>query len=214
MADISTFANGIAHDLRNPLNVIRTNLYLLRQRVPIEDARAVRALDRIDDQVTASMRLLDGVQAFSRIEQPSFQRVNVNELTRDVLDTIPAPEGCEIAYEPAPEVPLVTADPHLLECALRALVANAVEAVATTGKVCVRTSGSPEHVRVEVQDSGPGVPEELLSRAFEPLFSTHRARSGLGLALVDRVARAHGGEAYLNSRPGDGTRAGLELPVG
>src|ERR1041385_2644131 len=94
MADLSAFADGLVHDLRNPLNVIRTNVYLLRQRLPSEDARAGRAMDRIDDQVTVAMRLLDGVQGFYRADRPTMQQVNVNELLASVAATAGLPEEC------------------------------------------------------------------------------------------------------------------------
>src|SRR6266542_6291617 len=74
MADLATFSSGLVHDIRNPLNVIRTNVYLLRQRLAEADPKVLRAVERIDDQVTVAMALLDGVQAFYRAEQPQFQR--------------------------------------------------------------------------------------------------------------------------------------------
>src|SRR5438132_14288847 len=75
VADLATFPDGLVHDLRNPLNVIRTNVYLLRQRLPAEDPKTARAVERIDDQVTQAMHLLDGVQAFYRADRPSMEPV-------------------------------------------------------------------------------------------------------------------------------------------
>jgi signal transduction histidine kinase len=213
LADLAKFANGIAHDLRNPLNVIRSNLYLLRGRIPDDDSKALRMVERIDDQVTAALRLLEGVQAFHRADHPQVQRVNLNEVVRSVADSIVLPEGYELRVEVEEALPLIAADPHLLDAALRALIRNAVEAVAGEGLIRLLTCRGNGSVRLVVEDGGPGIPEDVLPRVFEPLYSTRRSRAGLGLTLVEKVARAHGGRASLASAPGSGTRVTLELPL-
>ena len=213
MADLSMFAHAIVHDIRNPLNVIRTNLYLLRQRLGGEDARVVRSMDRIDDQVTVAMRLLESVQALYRSDAPSLQRVQVNEVVRRIVESKPPIDGSDLQVQTVEDLPLVSADPQLLDAAIRALVRNAVEATGAGAPVELRTGRAEAGVQLLVADSGPGVPEDVLPRAFEPLFSTRRGHAGLGLALAERVARAHGGRAYLQPRAGGGTEAILELPV-
>lgn len=213
MADLATFADGLVHDLRNPLNVIKSNLYLLRQRLAgTEEARTLRSLERIDDQVTAQERLLEGVQAFYRSDQAALQTVQVNEVVRRVAETTTPPEGCDLRMELAEGLPTVRADPHLLEAALRALVRNAIEAVAADGAVRILTAAEGDRVHILVEDSGPGIAPELLPQVFQPLFTTRRGHGGMGLALVARVAHAHGGRALVGSRPGSGTQAILELP--
>ena len=214
LADLALFANAIVHDIRNPLNVIRTNLYLLRQRLGGEDARVVRSMDRIDDQVTVAMRLLESVQALYRSDTPSLQRVQVNEVVRQIVESKPPVEGCELQVETTPDLPLVSGDPQLLETAVRALLRNAVEATGAGAPVQLRTARAGLSVQLIVADSGPGVPDEILARAFEPLFTTRRGHAGIGLALVERVARAHGGSASLKPRSEGGTEAILELPSG
>src|SRR5438105_2721624 len=82
MADLATFADGLIHDVRNPLNVIKTSLYLLRQRLPGDDPAVLRVLARLDDQVAAEERLLDGVQVVYRVSRPAFQRLDANDLVR------------------------------------------------------------------------------------------------------------------------------------
>src|SRR5438445_11487516 len=82
MADLATFADGLIHDIRNPLNVIKTSLYLLRQRVPADDPAVLRVLSRLEDQVAAEERLLEGAQAFYRADRPAFQRLDLNDLVR------------------------------------------------------------------------------------------------------------------------------------
>jgi len=214
LADLATFAHGLVHDLRNPLNVIRSNLYLLRQRLPADDPRATRSVDRIDDQVTVAMRMLEGVAAFYRADTPTVQRVQVNEVVRSVVATISAPDGAELQSDLQEGLPLVSVDPQLLDSAVRSLIRNALEALPHGGIARVTTAEAGGYVVIAVEDDGEGVPAEALPRVFEPLFSTRRARGGLGLALVAKIAAAHGAHASLESAPGAGTRAVLELPVG
>ena len=214
LQDLATFADGLVHDLRNPLGVIRNNLYLLRQRLPEEDARLLRSVERIDDQVTVATRILDGLQVFYRGSNPSLQRINLNDLVRNVADSVSLPEGVALEYALAEDLGLVSGDPQLLEPALRALLRNAVEALLEGGTIMVGTAREGDCVRVTVRDTGAGMPEDVLARALEPLYTTRRGHSGLGLALVDRVARGHGGRAFVASTPGEGTTAAVELPAG
>jgi signal transduction histidine kinase len=210
MQDLQPLVQGLVHDLRNPLSVIKNNLYLLRQRLPEDDPRIARSLNRIDDQVGATMRILEGLQAIYRSESPAPQRVNLNEL---VQGAVPQVENIEVELRLAGELPLISADPHLLDPAVRALFRNAVESLPAPGRIEVETCQSGGSVRLVVRDHGEGISPEALSRAFEPLFSTRKGHGGLGLAMVAKVAAAHGGRVFLEPAEGGGTVAVLELPV-
>lgn len=212
MADLAAFADGLVHDVRNPLNVIRSNLYLLRQRLP-EDPRTERALSRMDDQVTVALRLLEGVQAFYRCDRPAMQRVQLNDVVRGVVATIPAPEECELRTELDESLPLITADPQLIDAGLRAMLRNALDAVPGGGVVTVRTAGTEGRATLSVEDTGPGIDGDALPRVFDPFYTTRKGRSGLGLPLLAKIGRAHGGEARLDTGP-EGSRTVLELPIG
>ena len=214
VADLSTFASGMVHDLRNPLNVIRTNLYLLRKWVPTEEARAVRALERVDDQVGVAMRLLEGAQAFYRAERATLQPTQLNEIVRNVAASTSLPEGYFLQLDAAAVLPAVSAEAQLLDSALRALIRNAMEALSHGGgTIQVRTEAADGTVRLSVTDTGEGIAPEAGERIFEPFFTTRRSHSGLGLATVSRVVGALGGVIYAESEPGAGTRVVIELPA-
>ena len=212
MADVAAFADGLVHDLRNPLNVIRTNVYLLRQRLVTDDAKAARAVERIDDQVTGAMRLLDDAQAFYRADRPTMAPVALSELVRAALGNVPLPDGYALQTE-LEELPPIAGDASLLETALRALVRNAMDAMTGGGLIRVTVQPAERWAKLAVEDEGPGVAETDLPHVWEPFYTTRRAHAGLGLTLVEKIARAHGGRAFLESRPGAGTLAGLLLPV-
>jgi two-component system sensor histidine kinase AtoS len=111
-------------------------------------------------------------------------------------------------------VPRIQADRRLLERAVVNLVENALQAVGETGRITVRLRrAGGSRLQIEVEDTGPGVVPEIRDRIFEPFFSTKTAGSGLGLALVKRIAEDHGGGVALEDAPGGGTRAVLWLPL-
>ncbi len=157
------------------------------------------------------MRLLEGSQAFYRAERATLQPTQLNEIVRGVLETTATPEGYHLEAELEPELPLVAGDAQLLDSALRALIRNAVEALAGAGTIRIQTDGSEGRVRLSVTDSGEGLDESAAAHVFEPFFTTRRSHAGLGLAMVARVVAAHAGEVYLESMPGHGTRVVLEL---
>ena len=111
--------------------------------------------------------------------------------------------------------PPVRADRRLLERALVNLIENALQAVGEAGeiRVSLRARDEGRRVEIEVRDSGPGVAPEARDRIFEPFFSTKTSGSGLGLALVKKIAEDHGGGVRLESAPGEPTRAVLWLPT-
>lgn len=213
LADLELFVRGVVHDLNNALNVMKTNLYLLRQRLPADEIKIQRPLTRIEDQVGTIRNMLEGYQALYHAEQPSRQRIDLNELVRNVLQHAGIPEGYQTRLELDDRLPLVDADPKLMEAAIRALLRNSVRAMPGAGEIVVSTQAENEGVNLVVQDTGPGIPEQIRDQVFQPFVSTWPEHAGLGLTLVDRVALAHDGRASVSSVPGEGTRVAIQLPA-
>lgn len=213
LKDLSRVVRGLVHDIRNPLNVIRTNLYLLRQKLPGENPGTTKSLNRIDDQVSAILRILDGVSAHYRADEPALQRIDLNEVTRALVEGFPLPEEIAPVLQLAAEPATVRADVGLIQAALRALLQNAVKAMGGRGQLRVATTRTDHRLQLIVEDTGTGIPAGVQEHVFEPFFTTWDGHAGLGLALVRKVARAHEGRAWIESRPGEGTRVTLELPA-
>ncbi len=211
--DLSRVVRGLVHDLRNPLNVIRTNLYLLRQKLPEENPSASKSINRIDDQVSAILRILDGISAHYRADEPSFQRLDLNQVTRTLVEGFPLPEDISTVLELEAEPATVRIDPGLFQAALRALLQNAVKAMGGRGRLRVSTTRTDNGLELSVEDSGAGIPAEAQEHVFEPFFTTWEGHAGLGLALVRKVARVHEGQVRIESQAGEGTRVVLELPA-
>jgi two-component system sensor histidine kinase HydH len=206
LAAIGRLAAGIAHEVRNPLGVIRASAAMVRGHfAPGDDSH--RACGFILDEIDRLDGLIASLLAFAR---PTALRVRPAALDQvvaraaaladETLRKRDAKLVAEIAA-PAPELPM---DPDLIAQVLLGLVTNAAEAVAPGGCVALRARVEPEVVVVAVADDGPGVPEADRTRVFEPFYTTKASGTGLGLAMAERIARAHGGELRVVQGAGAG----------
>jgi signal transduction histidine kinase len=221
LAAWADMARQVAHEVKNPLTPIQLSAEHL-QRVygdPRTDFRSV--LETCTATILRQVRTLRGIvtefSAFAR--PPRLQRdpVDLGQLAREAA--LPyrtgLPPDVTLGVREEPGLPTVAADRRLVERAIVNLIENALTAVGEAGviELAVRRSG-PERVEVSVRDSGPGIDADVLPRVFEPYFSTRTAGSGLGLALVRKIAEGHGGGADLESAPGQGTLVSFWLPLG
>ncbi|HXZ43912.1 MAG TPA: HAMP domain-containing sensor histidine kinase, partial [archaeon] len=218
LAAAGELAAAMAHDVGTPLTGVSGHLQLLGEEVsdPAIQERLQRIQKQVDRAVVAARRFLDVARP-----APSREPVDVKALLLDLLVlTSPEAQRKAIAVEPAfaEGIPVITADPNQLQELFLNLIANALEAMGSGGTLQLSAEpalveGGGAGVRVTVSDTGPGIPTEILSRAFEPFFTTRASvgGTGLGLAIVRRVARDHGGSVRLESEPGKGTRAIVEL---
>jgi signal transduction histidine kinase len=216
LAAIGRLAAGIAHEVRNPLGVIRASAAMVRDHfAPGDDSH--RACGFILEEIDRLDGLIASLLAFAR---PTTLRVRPAALDQVVAraaaladETLRKRDAkllAEIAA-PAPELPM---DPDLIAQVLLGLVTNAAEAVSPGGRVALRARNEPAAVVVAVADDGPGVPEADRMRVFEPFYTTKASGTGLGLAMAERIARAHGGELRVVQGAGagpDGRGACFEL---
>ncbi len=206
LAAIGRLAAGIAHEVRNPLGVIRASAAMVREHFP-ETEDAHRACGFILEEIDRLDGLIASLLAFAR---PTPLRVRTALLGQVVGHVATLAEeslrkrSAELVAElEAPDAAL-RVDPDLIAQVLLGLVTNAAEAVSTGGRVELRAHSEPERVVVEVADDGPGVPEADRERVFEPFFTTKTDGTGLGLAMAERIVRAHGGHLRVVSGAGAG----------
>lgn len=215
LAAIGQLAASIAHELRNPLSVIESSLYLLRRRVD-EDDRVTRHLDRIQSQVKTSADIIAGLLEMARDRAPHKERVRADRLVVEAMEAVRPVAGVQVRFVGAAgdAAPWVAAEPGLVVRALVNLIDNAVRAHGgAEGQVEVQVGVEDEgRVGFRVRDDGPGFDEGVLPRAFEPLVTTRPTGVGLGLALVRRVAERHGGTVAAFNRSTGGAEVVLRLP--
>lgn len=213
LEDLNLLCDRIVHDMRNHLNVIQSNNYLLRQRLGEVDARSQRNLDRVDEQVNAALRYLDDLSAFYRINRLTKQPIDLALLVRDTAAQADLPEGQELQLNLPDDLGPVAADPALVTAAIRAILRNAAEAQTSGGIIQISVRAGQASQEVVVEDSGEGPSPDLASSACDPFVTTREGHPGLGLTLAHRVAERHGGTIRLEPRSPAGCRAILALPT-
>ncbi len=212
---LSTFGQlvgSIGHDLRNPLGVIETSLFILRGRLG-EDERARKHVDRIKEQLDVANGIITNLLDMIRNRPLSPEPVALAQVVAGVMGAVKAPPGVALEVEGLDALPPVQGDPTQLRQVLVNLVENAVYAASPIGTVAVRGRREPGAVLLDVEDTGPGVDPATSRRLFEPLITTKERGIGLGLALVKRIAERHGGGVEYADRTGGGARFTVRLPA-
>lgn len=217
---LSTFGQlvgSIGHELRNPLGVIETSLFILQGRVS-GDERAQKHVQRIAEQVGIANGIVSSLLDMIRDRPPQRAVVPLSPLIANVASAVRRPEGVRLSLVGLEGISL-DGDPTQLRQLFLNLVDNAVQAVSPEGEVRVRAEPAAARpgrdgpwVRVAVEDTGPGLDPAVRARLFEPLVTTRVKGIGLGLALVKRIAERHGGSVAYAPREGGGARFWIELP--
>ncbi len=213
---LSTFGQlvgSIGHELRNPLGVIETSLYVLKSR-PSEDPRALKHLDRIAQQVNLANDIITQLLDLIRERPLSRQQIRLGRLLADVAQTTSLPTGVTFHLIGEDEAWTVEGDPTQLRQVIANLVDNAVHAASPVGSVrATLTHPTPGMVELAVDDTGPGVDAAVHNRLFEPLVTTKPKGIGLGLALVRRIVERHSGNIEVGRGPLGGARFTVQIPV-
>jgi two-component system, NtrC family, sensor histidine kinase HydH len=217
---LGRFSAQMAHDLKNPLAALKGAIQFLGEEVSRGHSVAEQGkfLALLLQQVDRINRVVDDYQRLGNL-QPHPRPVQLNDTVREVLALQSfAAKGILVETALDEQLPLCSVDADLMSRALENLVRNAVEALPGGGSVCVRTTtlGSrayPNGVQVAVQDSGRGMDARQAERAFDEFFTTKVNGSGLGLAFVRRVVRAHAGRVKIDSSLGRGTLVTMRFPV-
>jgi two-component system, sporulation sensor kinase E len=216
LAAMGELTAGVAHEVRNPLGIIRASVQLLEDSKGdadrIREASGVikQEIDRLDKVIKA---LLD----FGRPSQPTLRRVDVNEVLSEVVlftRKFASRGGVEIVEEFGAPLPRVEADPDQVKQIAVNLISNAVQAMEETGgTVTVSTRAADGYVQLVFTDDGPGMRPEMLGRLFDPFYSTRDQGTGLGLTIVHRIVDEHDGHIEVESEPGRGTTFTVSLPA-
>jgi PAS domain S-box-containing protein len=214
LAALGELSAVVAHEVRNPLGVIFNSLGSLRRLLkPEGDARML--LDIVGEEADRLNRIVGDLLDFARPVTPVLRPEPLDAVVDEAVAAAltGGPGGIDVRRELAHDLPPVPMDARLVRQALLNVAANAVQAMPKGGRLTVRMRRDPVGVLVELEDTGPGIPEDVQPRIFEPFFTTKASGTGLGLAVVKRIVHGHGGEVTVASRPGRGTVVQLRFPV-
>lgn len=208
---IGQMASGIAHELRNPLNVVRTSVfYLQHARRPTPEKQAEH-LERIQRQVGVADGVITALSDFAKLPLPHVGPVEVQRLVDDTLANHPLPDNVSLVLSGLNAVPPVRGDARQLEIVLANLVRNALDAMPQGGRLAISAEAVGEEVRLVVADTGPGIDAEEIHRIFEPFYSTKVRGIGLGLAICRAIVENHQGEIRVTSQPNQGSHFTISL---
>jgi signal transduction histidine kinase len=221
LSALGRMSSVVAHEVRNPLLVVKASLRTLKRR-DLAPAEREEALSDIEAEVARLDRIVDDVLDFTRPVRVDLAPADLADVCREAVEAARLQdEGVRAAVRVAGPVPLLT-DAERVRAVLANVLANAREAVAARAtkadgewdvEVRVEPGGGDRPAAIEVEDRGVGMEAADLPRAFEPYFTTKRAGTGLGLAIARNVVESLGGSIALRSRPGAGTVVRLELPA-
>jgi len=217
-------ARRLAHEIKNPLTPIQLSAERIRnkylQKLEPQDRTTLdRATRTIATQVE-SMKSM--VNAFSSYAQPvsiELRHVQLNQLVQDVAELHKSEDRpINMSFELDESMPVITADGDRLRQVLNNLLINARDALVDVSEPAIQIStrcvdGGHNHVELSVADNGPGIPENIMERMFEPYVTTKEKGTGLGLAIVKRIVEEHGGAIWAENQKAGGARVVIRLPV-
>lgn len=217
--EIAQLAGSLAHEIKNPLSVIRMNMDLLAEELdPPQTTAERRALQKtkiVQEQCVRLQNLLDDFLRFARLRQLNLLPGSLNEQVSRVLDFVSAQaerQGIEIVRYLDPDLPSINLDAETLYSALLNLVINAIQAMPDGGTLMVRTQETRHGVALGLIDTGCGMNEETALHMFDAFYSTKDGGSGLGLPLARKIIDAHQARIDVQSELGRGTKFTLEFP--
>ncbi len=212
-------AAGVAHELGNPLNGITIHLQLM-ERALKKMGKGTDKLQKHLDVANSEIKRLDLIisqfLAAIRPTQPQLQRVDVNELLVESARFLaPEMEKAKVKFklELRADTPQMQLDANQMKQAFYNLIRNACQAMPGGGMLIVTSTFNDFEVILSFQDTGKGISAEHMGSLFEPFFTTRKTGTGLGLLIVRRIVREHGGEIDIGSRQGEGTRVSIILPL-
>jgi two-component system sensor kinase FixL len=236
LRSLGEMAAGIAHELNQPLQGVRGMaerlLISIDRGWELTEEKIRDRADTIIEQADRMVHIIEHIRIFARESgKPEPRPVKVNDVVRasmDLLGTQFRSRGIQLERELMESLPVVSANPFSLEEVVINLLINARDAVeeqmnagsvSTPPRVLLRTlldrTDESDYVKIEVTDSGVGIPEDMLGKVFDPFFTTKGPDrgTGLGLSISRSIVEGFGGMIYINSTPGSGTTVNISLPV-
>jgi signal transduction histidine kinase len=218
LASIGKMAAGLAHEIRNPLGAISNSLGVLKRYSSLSrDDQEL--LDIIEKEAERLNKLVEDFLSFSKPPQLNREETHLHELIDNTISILRLDKklmtGLTINKSFAPDVPNLMLDRNQIKQVLWNLFINAIQAMPDGGMLTIKTryKAIEDEVELTVADTGTGMSDDLLSQVFQPFFSTKDKGLGLGLNIVHKLVKEHGGYIFISSKIGEGTQIQLNFPV-
>jgi PAS domain S-box-containing protein len=238
LASLTTLAAGVAHEIKNPLGSLSIHIQLIQKALTAkremffnahpngvdgEQQKPGEYFDMMDKYIAVINEEIDRlnhiVVDFLFAVRPmdmDFREGNLNTLIEELVEFVKyelKESGIECILDLDEKIPVTEFDERFMKQAFLNLIKNAIAAMNEGGVLTIKTEGTDAEIQISVSDTGTGIPEENLSKIFEPYFTTKETGSGLGLTLVFKIIKEHKGEVTVKSRKGAGSCFMITLPV-
>jgi PAS domain S-box-containing protein len=215
---IGQTAGMVGHDIRNPLQAIVGELYLVRDELQSLPSSHVKknlqeSIANIEENLFYIDKIVADLQDYTKPLSPSKEKVNVAKVIEEALLIVTIPNNLEVSIKISEGFPQLTADFSMLKRVFINLIQNAVQAMPNGGSLKITAHCKDKHAFINVEDTGEGIPEEAKSKLFTPLFTTKSKGQGFGLAVVKRLIEAQGGKISFESKLDKGTIFTAQLPL-
>lgn len=212
---IGQYTAAINHELRNPLGVIGTSAYLLRQEIgETASENTTKHLNKIDRSLERANSIIAGLMRLLRVEKPKRDRIKLDQFLAEQEDHLLIPSTIIAEFRaPAQQGLVAMFDATQMGQVVENLVRNAIDAMEGKGNLLVALTNGPSAVELSVRDSGPGIPPETINQIFDPLFSTKSFGTGLGLTLAKAIVESHSGSfRIVEGLDGKGVGFTIRIP--
>ncbi|NND96763.1 MAG: PAS domain S-box protein [Pirellulaceae bacterium] len=213
LATLGQVSGGIAHEIRNPLNVIKSSAYFLLNADSPHPEKVREHLQRIDRQSAMIDDVVTALCDMAGMPHPDLRITDLGKLVLSVANSVSIDPSITLQASIADHLPPVMADRGQLLIVFRNLIRNACDAMPNGGTLAITASRSPTRIIIHVADDGTGIPLEQLARIAEPLYTTKARGMGLGLAISKTIVEKNGGELTVESELGEGTTFSVALPI-
>lgn len=206
---IGQVAASMAHNIKNPLAIIKSSSEIIKRISKNEDMDQADAMTRMNQAIDRISHQIDDVLNFVRITSLDSKSVNINSIFESAVKSLEIPKN--ISIELPKDDFVIKCDVRKLEIVFINLILNAIQAIGQDiGKVTIKSSQVDGELMIEVQDSGPGIPDDVIARIFEPLTTSKQKGTGLGLSTCKNIVEQHGGTIMARNNP---TTFVLRLPT-
>jgi PAS domain S-box-containing protein len=223
LATLGQLTATVSHELRNPLGAMRASMYVVERSIDgCGGERAAGAVERVNRNITRCDRIIDELLDYTRIRQLETRPLAIDSWLEEVLDEQPVPDGVQVRRKFDIPGILVPADADRLRRAVINVYDNACQALTkqwddsrpkTRKQITIETRIRNDRLEIVIGDNGPGIPEDLLEKIFEPLFSTKNFGVGLGLPTVRQIMQQHHGGVTVSFERSGGAKFALWLPL-
>ncbi len=192
-------SSRLSHDLRNPLMVVKETVKIMQMQYKGTDENTIKRFSRINIALSSMTRLIEHMLNFVRASKLDIGKNSLLKIIQSAINQIDKPENVRIIY-PLTDLK-INCDFRILEIVFVNLILNSIQAMKENGKITIHANNEKKYVVIEIEDSGPGIPDDILPNIFDPLFTTKVYGTGLGLASCKSLVEQHKGKIFVKNNP-------------